>query len=131
MKAHLIPIKRLIATRGLASAIAIAPALAVSLSGAPDSFLAAPGCAPSQVTNMSTGQCAPVPTPGAGALSETDLSQPGAGYVAPLPGFNGSPSEQDVTACHNRGGDNNNCIANGFYGSHEIPKPSSPVTSSP
>jgi hypothetical protein len=108
MTAHRLSITRLILTGGFASAIAIAPALAVSLSGV-DSFVAQPGCPPSQTGGINTSQCLPRSMPAAGAPSEMELSQPVARRII------GAPSERVLTDCHGRT-ENNNCLSAGFYG---------------
>ena len=107
MTAHRLPIRRLILTGGFATAITVAPVLAGALSAA-DSFVAQPGCPPADTTAMDPGQCGPNP----------DVSI-------------GPPSEQDLTECHDRNGDNGNCTSDRFYGPHEIPKPWTDINSSP
>src|SRR5215211_2922464 len=99
MMAHRVPIRRLILTGGFAGAIAVAPALAVSTSGA-DFFVAQPACPPGDTYAVSTNQCVPELSPGPGAPSQTDLSQPGAGYSgSEAPDFEGAPSQRELIDC--------------------------------
>jgi hypothetical protein len=105
MTAHPFSITRLILTGGFASAIALAPALAVSLGGV-DSLVAQPRCPPGHTAGIHTGQCLPnlMPAPSA-------PSQPVVGRII------GAPSEGFLTDCHGRV-ENNNCLSAGFYGAH-------------
>ena len=110
MTAHRSPITRLVLTGGFAGAIAIAPVLAVSLSGV-DSVVAKPGCPPGQTTDIYTSSCLPVLMPAPGAPSEMDLTQPVLRRII------GAPSERFLTECHDRV-ENDNCLSVGFYGPH-------------
>ncbi len=110
MTAHRFSITRLILTGGFAGAIAIAPALAVSLSGV-DSVVAKPGCPPGQTTGINTSKCLPALMSAPGAPSEMDLTRPPASRII------GAPSERFLTECHGRV-ENDNCLSVGFYGPH-------------
>ncbi|MFZ0832702.1 MAG: hypothetical protein WAM92_06375 [Mycobacterium sp.] len=124
-----VPVKRVLAAGGFASAIAMSPLLGLAVVGA-SVHITADDCPPGQSNDVYTNGCVPDVAPGNGPLTERESSQPGGGYVGPaIPEATNAPSEQTITACN--GSAQPNCQEQNFYGPQPVPNPDSTITSSP